>query len=143
MIKLPKEVVKDLVEKLELLVKKRDNSYTPEQALQINQNNILYQNKINEKNIAMETLKKEIAELENLIVPEVLEGEDFQEEIDNIVDMLVLSGFYKRDIRPDGEYLEETGAYELEEPEEIIEEETITDIQDIEHISEIEPKEEL
>lgn len=147
MIKLPREVVLELEKKLTDLLEKQENSFTKNEVIDITQKNELYKQKITEKELAIKTLENEIRELQERIVPAPLVGEDYDEEIDNITQMLVLSGHYKEVVKPDGVYLEKTDTYNEEEVavtvqdiEETEEEITETETTEIEEVIEGEEK---
>lgn len=112
MIKLPKNVVDDLVKELTALLEKQENSLTSDQIAQVKRDNEVYSKR--EKDILnkIEELNKDLLEVRARITPDPSEEVVDEARIQEITDMLVLSGYYVKVVKVDGEYLEETGFYE-------------------------------
>lgn len=132
MIKLPKEVVEGLAQELNQLVNE-ENVVTPEQRESIIAENNNLEKLIEEKREAIRCLENEILNLEQDIkeVPEVTEVD--QNRVDDLIQILILSGYYRKVTDENGDtYLEETGEYE-ETPK----------MEELEMVSLIEEKEDL
>ena len=123
MVKLPKDVVEEFVKELKDLLEKKENSLTKEEVQELKNNNKSYSNKIEDIAKKIDDLKKELLKFQLLIkpVPEEMNQES-ENRIQELIDLLILSGYYTKVIKPDGEYLEETGLYR-EEP--VVEEEPV------------------
>lgn len=114
MIELPKEVVKELVDELKVLLVKKENQLDEEELERLNKANEVYGLKIKEKKKEITKLEEEVKDLEsNLVdIPDQKDRVD-ESRIEGLVNMLILSGYYKKIVKSDGEYLEETGIYEF------------------------------
>lgn len=136
MIKLPKNVVDGLVEELTTLLEAQEKSLTADQIAQIKRDNEVYSKR--EKDILkkIEDLNKDLAEVRARIIPDPSEEVVDESRIQEITDMLVLSGYYVKVVKVDGEYLEETGLYEevpvntkqLEAEEKVLKIETVEEV---------------
>lgn len=132
MIKLPKEVVMQLATELEDLVKDRDTVVTQDQIDNIIQQNALTEDQIAQKQAQIDALNEEIKGLKLgiLPIPEIKQVDE--ERIDALSQMLLLSGYFKKVVGEDGEYLEETGVYNEQAAEEVITEPLATALDPIE-----------
>ena len=139
MIKLPKEVVMQLAGELETLVKDRDTVVTQEDIDNVVQANNIIEDQINQKQAQINALNEEIKGLKLgiLPIPEIKHVDE--ERIDALSQMLVLSGYFKKVVGEDGEYLEETGAYNEQATEEVITEPLAAVLDNIETAEEAEP----
>lgn len=139
MIKLPKEIVEELVTELKTLLEKRENTLTREQLEIVKHNNKTYLKREEELVNKIKELEASLAEV-RLNIIELPEEETVDEDrINEITQMLVLSGYYTKVIKADGEYLEETGFYEetpVTAEQEETEEEEILKIETIEEVVE-------
>lgn len=135
MIKLPKEVVMQLVEELTNLVAKQEAS---EQIKSVVQGNLQIQAEIDKRQEHIKALTREVEELTAKLVEVPEYDGPYEERIEDLSQMLLLSGYFKKVVVGDEEYLEETGLYEekfvkTEEPvveenlEETIEEEVVSE----------------
>ena len=142
MIKLPKEVVVEFAKELEVLVEERENSLTKDEIQEIKNQNKSYENKVNEIEKKIKGLEKEVTKFKNLIKSLPKEAEQsIDNRIQELIDMLVLSGYYVKVVKPDGEYLEETKIYgDLETKDEILVEEVEPIVEEVEP-AEVEPAE--
>ena len=148
MIKLPKEVVMQLVDELTCLLKDQESLEEINAIIEVNTQ---AEAEIDKRQEQIKALTQEIEELTGKILPVPTHKVVDEDRIEALSQMLVLSGYFKKVVGEDGEYLEETGAYEedvqeeqptlfeLEEPvEETIEEPTVETTETIEPITVVE-----
>ena len=135
MIKLPKEVVLNLVKELQELTNAKDNaSINADNIAKVHTANEQINSVITTKEQEILALQEQINNLKTQLLPEPETVVVDENKIEELTNMLVLSGYFKLVKTETEEYLEETGEYESlesapeEEPtvEPIVEETSVT-----------------
>lgn len=117
MIKLPREIVLDLVKELQDLTEIKDKAnVSAEQLETIRTNNEQINSVIAIKEQEILALQEQINNLKTQLLPEPEAVVVDESKIEELTNMLVLSGYFRLVKTETEEYLEETGEYEALEP---------------------------
>lgn len=118
MIKLPREVVLNLVKELQELTEAKDKASTmSDQVETVRATNEQINSVIANKEKEILALQEQINNLKTQLLPEPEAVVIDETKIEELTNMLVLSGYFKLVKTETEEYLEETGEYETLEPE--------------------------
>lgn len=113
MIKLPREVVLNLVKELQDLTNAKDNaSMNAENIAKVHTANEQINSVIATKEQEILSLQEQINNLKTQLLPEPEAVVVDENKIEELTNMLVLSGYFKLVKTETEEYLEETGEYE-------------------------------
>lgn len=113
MIKLPREVVLNLVRELQDLTNAKDNaSMNAENIVKVHTTNEQINSVIATKEQEILSLQEQINNLKTQLLPEPEAVVVDENKIEELTNMLVLSGYFKLVKTETEEYLEETGEYE-------------------------------
>lgn len=113
MIKLPKEVVLNLVKELQELTNAKDNaSINADNIAKVHTANEQINSVITTKEQEILALQEQINNLKTQLLPEPETVVVDENKIEELTNMLVLSGYFKLVKTETEEYLEETGEYE-------------------------------
>lgn len=138
MILLPKDLVVQFVEELEVLLEAKEKAVDTDEAEKIRAENSLLEEQIESKRKEIDALYKEIDELKAKFKTDPIEENKVDEDrIEEIINLLVLSGFYKKVTKPDGEYLEETGLYKEEIENSLVKNE-VEEVEELEVVEDLE-----